>query len=136
MNFETMKQAVQFRITEDEDTYWIDDYWNAAIEIFTKNIDETIKYFKYECTDEELYWASEVFERIAAKTPSPELIDVWRARLAAVTPETYNQACFQSEHMRKWVDYNHYVRDIEEEIDFADGQIFLLANPQALSDDD
>ncbi len=123
MKFETMKQAVQFRITEDEDTYWIDNYWDAAVEIFTKNIDETIKYFKYSCTDEELYWAAEVFERIAAKTQSLELIAVWRARLAAVTPETYNQSVFQSEHMRKWVDYKEYVRSLGEEIEFAEGQI-------------
>lgn len=36
MKFETMKQALQFRITEDEDTYWIDDYWDAAVAIFTE----------------------------------------------------------------------------------------------------
>ena len=123
MKFETMKQALQFRITEDEDTYWIDDYWDAAVAIFTENIENTIKYFKYECTDEEFYWAAEVFERIAAKTQSLELIDAWRARLATVTPETYNQADFQSEHMRKWVGYKKYVRNLGEEIEFADGQI-------------
>ncbi len=135
MKFETMKQAIQFRITEDENTYWDDDYWDAAIEIFTKNIDETIRYFKSECTDEEFFWASELFERIAAETKCMELIDIWRARLAAVRPETYNQATFESEHMRKWVDYDYYVRDVEQDIEYADGQIFLLTNPEALSDD-
>ncbi len=135
MKFETMKQAIQFRFTEDENTYWDDDYMDAAVEIFTKNIEETIKYFKYECTDEEFYWASEVFEEIAAKTLSQELIDVWRARLAAVRPETYNQATFESEHMRKWIGYKEYVRDVEQDIEYADGQIFLLTNPEALSDD-
>ncbi len=123
MKFETMKQAVQFRIMEDVNTYWEDDYFDAAVEIFTKNIADTIKYFKSDCTDEELYWAAELFERIAAKTQSLELIAVWRARLAAVTPETYNQASFKSEYMRKWVDYKHFFTDTEEEIEFADGQI-------------
>ena len=135
MKFDTMKQAVQFRITEDDNTYWVPEYWDAAVEIFTKNIEETIKYFKYECTDEELYWASEVFEEIAAKTLSLELIDVWRARLAAVSAETYNQATFESEHMRKWVDYKEYVRSVGEEIEFADGKIFVMTHPDALSDD-
>ena len=31
MKFTTMKQAAQFRITEKEDNYWIEDYWKAAI---------------------------------------------------------------------------------------------------------
>ena len=123
MKFETMKQALQFRITENPYNYWFDDYWYAAVAIFTENIEETIKYFKYECTDEELYWAAELFERIAAKTQSLELIAVWRTRLAAVKPDTYNQAGFKSEYMRKWVDYKHYFTDTEEEIDFAEGQI-------------
>ena len=135
MKFDTMKQAVQFRIKEDDNTYWVPEYWDAAVEIFTKNIEETIKYFKYECTDEELYWASEVFEEIAAKTLSLELIDVWRARLAAVSAETYNQAGFQSEHMRKWIGYKQYVRSVGDEIEFADGQIFMQTHPDALPDD-
>ncbi len=122
MKFETMRQAIQFRITENSDTYSLEEYWEAAVEIFTKNINETIKYFKDECTDEEFFWASEIFERIAAKTQSLELIAVWRARLAAVSAETYNQAGFQSEHMRKWVNYKEYVRDVGQDIDFADGQ--------------
>ena len=134
MKFETMKQAIQFRITENSYNYFIDDYWNAAIEIFTKNIDETIKYFQTECTDEEFYWASELFEDLAAATKSMELVDVWRARLAAVKAETYNQAAFQSEFMRKWIDYKEYVSSVEEEIGYADGKIFLLMNPQAFSD--
>ena len=135
MKFETMKQAVQFRIKEDDNTYWVPEYWDAAVEIFTKNIDETIKYFKYECTDEELYWASEVFTLIAAKTLSLDLIDVWRVRLAAVSADTYNQAGFKSEHMRKWVDYKEYVRSVGEEIEFADGEIFMQTHPDALPDD-
>ncbi len=96
MKFETMKQAIQFRITEDENTYWIDDYWDAVVEIFTENIENTIKYFKYKCTDEELYWAAELFERLAAKTQSLELIAVLRARLAAVSADTYNLAFSQN----------------------------------------
>ncbi len=128
MKFETMKQAIQFRITKDRDTYWEDDYFEAAVEIFTNNINKTIKYFKDECTDEEFFWASEVFERIAAKTQSLKLIAVWRARLAAVSAETYNQADFQSELMREWVDYKEYVRSVGDEIEFADGQIFLLTD--------
>jgi len=31
MKFDTMKQAVQFRITEDDNTYWESEYWDAAV---------------------------------------------------------------------------------------------------------
>lgn len=52
MKFTTMKQAAQFRITENEDDYWIEDYWKAAIEIFTKDCAKTIKFFQKDCTYE------------------------------------------------------------------------------------
>lgn len=67
MKFTTMKQAAQFRITENEDDYWIEDYWKAAIEIFTKDCAKTIKFFQKDCTYEEFYWVSEIFEEIAEK---------------------------------------------------------------------
>ena len=70
MKFTTMKQAAQFRITENEDDYWIEDYWKAAIEIFTKDCAKTMKFFQNDCTDEEFYWLSEIFEEIAEKTKS------------------------------------------------------------------
>lgn len=45
-----------------------------------------------------------------------------RERFEKVTPENYNQQDFKSEHMRKWVDYNEYVKSIEE-INYAEGRI-------------
>lgn len=89
-----MKQAAQFRINENDIDYWIEDYWKAAIKIFTSNVNETIMFFRQECTDEEFYWLSEIFEEIAEKTQSSELIQVWRTRLSAVSPEKYNQTNF------------------------------------------
>ena len=112
MKFTTMKQAAQFRITEKEDNYWIEDYWKAAIEIFTKDCAKTMKFFQNDCTDEEFYWLSEIFEEIAEKTQSKELISTWRSRLASVSSE-----------MRQYVDYSEYVRSIKQEIDYAEGRI-------------
>ena len=123
MKFTTMKQAAQFRITENEDNYWIEDYWKAAIEIFTMDCAETINFFQKDCTDEEFYWLSEIFEEIAEKIQSKELISTWRSRLAAVRPENYCQQNFQSKEMRQYVDYSEYVRSIEQEINYAEGRI-------------
>lgn len=123
IKFNTLKEIVQFRITENEENYWIEDYWKAAIERLTKDVAATITFLQNDCTDEEFYWLSEIFEDVAEKTQSKELIKVLRDRFATVTPESYIQQSFQSEHMKKWVDYNEYVRSISKEIDYAEGRI-------------
>lgn len=123
MKFNTLKEVVQFRIIESEDNYWIEDYWKAAIEMFTKDVAATIIFLQTDCNDEELYWLSEIFEGIAEQTQSRELIEALRSRLARVTPDNYHQQDFDTEHMRKWVDYAEYVRSISEEIEFAEGRI-------------
>jgi len=123
MKFNTLKEVIQFRIVESEDNYWVEDYWKAAIEMFTKDVAATIMFLQNDCDDEELYFLSEIFEEIVEQTQSKELVSVLRSRLAKVTPENYNQQGFKSEHMRKWVDYNEYVRSVEDEINYAENKI-------------
>ena len=129
MNFNTLKKAAAFRVIENKDNYWIEDYRDAAITIFSKDIGKTIYFFQNECTDEELYYLAEIFEELAEETQSQELIDVLRARLAAVTPETYHQQSLACKHMRKYVDYAEFVRSVGMEIDYAEGR--LLAYPES-----
>lgn len=63
------------------------------------DISATIHYFENECTEEEFYWLGSIFEDIAEKTQSKELIQVLRSRLARATTETYCQQNFKTEHM-------------------------------------
>lgn len=123
MKFNTLREVVQFRIVESEDNYWVEDYWKAAIEMYVKDLSATIMFFQNDCDDEELYFLSEIFEEIVEQTQSKELVSVLRSRLAKVTPENYDQQGFKSELMRKWVDYNEYVRSIEDEINYAENKI-------------
>jgi len=123
MKFNTLREVVQFRIVESEDNYWVEDYWKAAIEMYVKDLSATIMFFQNDCDDEELYFLSEIFEEIVEQTQSKELVSVLRSRLAKVTPENYDQQGFKSEHMRKWVDYNEYVRSVEDEINYAENKI-------------
>ena len=123
IKFDTLKEAARFRVVESEDNYWVEDYWKATIELFTKDVAATIMFLQNDCDDEELYFLSEIFEEIVEQTQSEELVAALRSRLAKVTPENYNQQNFKSEHMRKWVDYNEYVKSIEEEINYAEGRI-------------
>ena len=91
--------------------------------ILSKDIDSTIDFFNNECTDEELYWLGPVFEDVAEKTQSTELISTLRDRLAKVSAENYKQDEFQTDHMRKWVDYATYIRDINMDIEYAEARI-------------
>lgn len=125
---ERIAEVVKERIRICEETgdnwdYGIEQCWAKYVEIMIPDIDKSIAYFLHQCTDEEFYWLSEAFEELSEKAQSKDLIAAWRSRLARVTTETYHQHNFQSEHMRKWVDYNEYVNVIEKEIGYADGQI-------------
>ena len=57
------------------------DYWekspaiNAEIELFAKNLQETIGFLDNDCTADQLSWMSEVFEEISAKLQSWDFID-------------------------------------------------------------
>lgn len=123
MKFNTLKETVQFRITENENNYWIEDYWKAAVEMFTKDTAAAVSFLQNDCDDEELFWLSEIFEEIAEQTQSREFISALRCRLAKVTRENYRQQNFKTEHMRKWVNYEEYIKSISMEIDYAENRI-------------
>jgi hypothetical protein len=38
-------------------------------------------------------------------------------------PEEYKQKEFQSKHMQKWVNYAEYVRDVSQDIEYAEAKI-------------
>ena len=116
----------RIRIYEETQDNWgdgIEDCWKKYVDIITTDIQKGVAYFLNDCTDEEFYWLAEAFEEISEKAQSEDLITAWRSRLATVTPEDYDQQSFRAEFMRKWVDYNEYVRSIEEEINHAENRI-------------
>ena len=47
----------------------------AEIELFARNIQDTIGFLDNDCTAEQLVWLSEVFEEISAKLQSWDFID-------------------------------------------------------------
>lgn len=134
MKFDTLKEAVHFRVVENEDDYWVEDYWKVTIELFTRDVTTTIMFLKNDCDDEELYFLSEIFEEIVEQTQSKDIISVLRSRLSKVKPENYNQENFKSELMRKWVDYNEYIRSVQEEINYAEGRIHNSEHQKTTSD--
>ena len=73
-------EIIKQRIKDDglDDT---PDYWETSptikceIELFTRNLQETIDFLDNDCTAEQLVWLSEVFEEISAKLQSWDFID-------------------------------------------------------------
>lgn len=125
---EEIAEAIKERIRICEETgdnwdFGIEQCWKRYEEIIVDDIEKSIAYFLHECTDEEFYWLSEAFEEISEKAQSKDLIAVWRSRLAAVTPDNYNQQNYRAGFMQKYLDYTEYVRQISEEIDYAEGRI-------------
>jgi len=124
MNIERLRDVIARNIALDpNDDFGIEKCWEEMTAILSEDAIATLHYFENECTDEEFFWLGAVFEDIAEKTQSKELIQVLRSRLEKVTSENYSQQDFKSEHMRKWVDYIEYVRSLGVDIDFAEGRI-------------
>lgn len=124
MNIKLLREIFSRYVSLDpNDDFAIEKCWKEMTNILSEDISATLHFFESECTDEEFYWLGSIFEDIAENTKSKELIQVLRKRLAKVTPEKYRQQDFKTEHMRKWVDYNEYVRSIAEEINYAEGRI-------------
>ena len=124
MNIKLLREIFSRYVSLDpNDDFGIEKCWEEMTDILSEDILATFHFFESECTDEELYWLGSIFEDVAEKTQSQELIQVLRNRLAKVTPEIYRQQNFKTEHMQKWVDYTEYVRSINMNIDYAEGKI-------------
>lgn len=102
------------------DDYGIEECWKEETDILSKNIMDAILFFDKECTDEEFYCLSSIFSDVAQKTQSKNFVRVLRARLNRVQRESYKQESFGTEHMRKYVDFDEYVKEISMEIDYAE----------------
>ena len=84
-------EIIKQRIKDDglDDT---PDYWETSptikceIELFTRNLQETIDFLDNDCTAEQLSWMAEVFDEISAKLQSWDFVDALR-RVAEKYPE-------------------------------------------------
>ena len=124
MNIKLLREIFSRYVSLDpNDDFGIEKCWEEMTSILSEDIIATLHYFENECTDEEFYWLGSIFEDVAEKTQSQKLIQVLRNRLAKVSPETYRQQNFKTEHMQKWVDYAEYVRCIDSDITYAEDRI-------------
>lgn len=124
MNTQELREVIaQYISLDDNDDFATEKCWKEMTAILSENITDTISFFESECTIEEFYWLSSIFEDVISKTQSTALISTWRSKLSDISPEKFNREEFKSELMRTSVTYADYVKSIKQEIDFAEGQI-------------
>ena len=124
MNVAKLREIIWYLVTlHPEDDFGIEKCWDQMTDILSQNMAETISFIESDCTDEEFYWLGAIFEDVAERTNSKEFVDALRKRLKMVNPETYCKENFKTEHMRKFVDYNEYVRRVLVDIDYAEARL-------------
>lgn len=50
----------------------------AMIELFAKDVEQTVRFFEMECTEEQTIWISEILDEIIEKTKSHKILDAYR----------------------------------------------------------
>ncbi len=124
MNINKLRESIlELLSLHPNDDYRTEKCWKEETEILSEDISETIDFFTNQCTDEEFFWLSSVFSDVSEIVQSKQFVETLCSRLARVNRETYNQNSFESEHMRKWVDYDEYVRSVSMEIKYAEGAL-------------
>lgn len=105
MNKSKLKEILSKRKSLDpNDDYSTYDCWTQEINILSANIQETTTFLENECTDEEFYWLSEIFEDIAYNTQSKEFINCLKNRLNKISDK-------------------NLIKSIQTDIEFAESNI-------------
>ena len=61
--------------TQDNWDYGIEQCHEKILATITENLQEGISFLENECSPDDIYWVSEMFDEIAAKTQSKEFIE-------------------------------------------------------------
>ncbi|WP_304016411.1 hypothetical protein [Fenollaria timonensis] len=83
---EIIKRRLNLKLEDDDK---LEECWAEEIRILSNNITQTKDYYKNDCSDEVLFWTSEVFEELIEQTQSKELLNVLEYRALSVTNEMY-----------------------------------------------
>ena len=74
----------------DEWAEGVEKCWKEMTDVFSKDIETTIRFLNEECTADEFSWLSEVFDRIAEQTRSMRFIEALRTLAQKYPDETQN----------------------------------------------
>lgn len=124
MNVQKLREVIAQYISLDaNDDFATEKCWKQMTEILSEDMADTISFFKNECTIEEFYWLSSIFEDIITKVQSTDLISIWRFKLSNISLEKFRKENIKSSLMQTSITYADYIKSIEQEIEFAEGKI-------------
>lgn len=108
---------------DSHDSYGTEECWNAEIQMLTDDLNNTLNFFEYECSDIDFFWLSEVFERVSKIFQNKVFVDVLRKRLSNVHREEYINNTLNDEFISNNISYDDYIDTVTMEIEFAEGAL-------------
>lgn len=102
-NVAKLKDALHLRMYGNPDDYYEVTLWQSEVDAICADMPAAIDFILNECTDEELYWLSEVFEDIADRTRSAEFVDCLQKRVQRVENPEWKQSIL--DEIRWTLDY-------------------------------
>ena len=82
--FKKLHMLINERCTEPGAYYYPDPWWEKEVEAIVGDMKTAIAFIQNECSDEELYWLSEVFDDVMEKTRSADFLNCIRRRVRRV----------------------------------------------------
>lgn len=139
MQFVEFRKIIEKRASIDDEWYSeIEKCWEEMTALFSADVRKTIQLLAI-CTADEFVLMSEVIEDIAKKRTARILflrceelqINIQKKPRNITLLILLNRQnilliktrCFESEHMRKWVNCPEYLRNISLDIDYTEGMI-------------
>ena len=97
------------------DDWGLKESWKKLTKLLSESVDDTIIFFKDTCTDEKLFWLSEVFADVSENLQSEDFVQTLKERLRRVTPNEYSQQKFKHKLLQD-ISFEEYVESIMHEL--------------------
>ena len=87
MSQENVHEAIKKRITAEGAFYYPDPWWEKELDAICKDMQAARDFIENDCSDEELFWLSEIFEDIIDRTGDVAFLGCLRTRAERMTDE-------------------------------------------------
>ena len=85
--FNEIRAAISDRINNPNALHYPDPWWEREVSVLTADPETTLIFIRQECTDDELFWMSEIFDDLISITKSRELLACLHERAGKVQDE-------------------------------------------------
>ncbi len=79
-----LRKLLDTRMHGNPDSYYYVTLWEDEVKIICANMEESIRFIREDCTDEELYWLGEIYNDIMDKTRHKAFLQALRERAQRV----------------------------------------------------